>query len=137
MAGAAIAMMREEGVAWLRTFPEPRRSRMIARFGNPYLLGFLRGCVRAAARRAARGLAAPDCGWFTHDAEGALRARADGRPRRDGVLEASEPPQPAARSEEVAATRRRFFIDMGSWVLSGAVTSTGLLFPKDTRRDAE
>jgi hypothetical protein len=72
VAGAALATMREDGVAWLRTFPEPRRSHLIARFGNPYLLGLFEGACEALPEALLETFVSPDCGWLVHDAEAAL-----------------------------------------------------------------
>jgi hypothetical protein len=72
VAGAAIATMQEDGIGWLRTFPEPRRSRLVARFGNPYLLDLFGDACERLPEALLEAFVAPDCGWFVHDAESAL-----------------------------------------------------------------
>jgi hypothetical protein len=72
VAGSAVAFLRAEGVPWLKTFPEPRRSQMIARFGNPYLLQLFEGVCERLPEALLDAFVAPECAWFEHDAEGAL-----------------------------------------------------------------
>ncbi len=72
LAGAALGSLRAEGMPWLRTFPEPRRSRIVARFGNAYLLDLFGGVCTELSSALLEAFVAPECAWWVHDAEGAL-----------------------------------------------------------------
>jgi hypothetical protein len=79
LAARAVGFLRERGRDWLATFPEPRRSAIVASFGNGYLLGLFRDVCERKSLEAAlmAAFAAPDCKWLEHEAMSVLGTLAD------------------------------------------------------------
>jgi hypothetical protein len=79
LAGQAIASAVEPGKVWLASFPEPRRSRIVAKFGNRYLFDQLASVCDPATLEVAliEAFLDPTCAWFEHDAESVLATITD------------------------------------------------------------
>jgi hypothetical protein len=71
LARSAIASNYQHGRDWLLCFPEPRRSQMVAAWGNGHLYNrFLADCDRATLEDALiAGFLASECRWYEHEAE--------------------------------------------------------------------
>ena len=79
VAAAAIAADLEGGLAWLASFPEPRRSSMVARFGNAWIHRRLGSVCEPELLEAAliAGFLDPACAWLEHEVETLLQTIAD------------------------------------------------------------
>lgn len=88
LARFAVASLRESGKVWLASFPEPRRSRIVASFGNPYLLHLLGSACDPATLDDALldTFLHPTCSWYEHDAESVL-ARIEDTARLQALLD--------------------------------------------------
>lgn len=79
LARSAMAIDRPTGLAWLASFPEPRRSRMVAAWGNAWLYAQFGAVCDPATLEVAviEAFLDPACAWFEHDAESLLQKVAD------------------------------------------------------------
>lgn len=79
VAARAIAFDAEALASWLATFPEPRRSRIVASYGNRWLLDTLRAVcnVDTLTDALVDAFSKADCRWLALEATRVLEAIAD------------------------------------------------------------
>lgn len=79
VAARAIGFDAKALASWLATFPEPRRSRIVASYGNRWLLDTLRAVCNepALADALVDAFSAPDCRWLALEATRVLETIAD------------------------------------------------------------